>query len=484
MDNDLLHCAVYWKWLDKQIQNKPDPVKTIMRRTMNTATTIISTIADVPFEKLTASLYFFCQDIKIKGFTRLYESQLELAGANPEKFAKGLHKFYNETTVYIKKENLYQQFFDFLALTMRARSMRLTVPEDDLVMNCYQSLLLQNAEYLKPNKFDFSVVICGQSTAGELLVVDDIYPTLDKPAYEIERSIRDGKYKTNKEMIADIEPIYSKYGYKDVYNINEISTLSAVDRIASNQRLAMLPFINEYTFDLLPTTPFSTFAAPFAFLRTSLSADTLVNQLHKRKRTLPSNGVTFIFNDEKMLIRKVLLKEILYDESIHMLFKMETMEGDLCGYYDTKDGFLYHIFNETKGTPLFHNIKCLLLYLYGCAVLQDGEIMQQKLSDVFWYSISERDGIQHLEINMKMYGHGGKLKNVYEKTTLVGRSRNSELYEGELRPIQGFIRRVPEGQTPSEEARARAEALGFDLAINETYVQPFIKNVLHLKLVK
>ena len=49
------------------------------------------------------------------------------------------------------------------------------------------------------------------------------------------------------------------------------------------------------------------------------------------------------------------------------------------------------------------------------------------------------------------------------------------------RAIQGFIRKVGEGRTPSREAVEYAEALGYSLAPDETYVKPFIRRVLRLK---
>ena len=57
----------------------------------------------IPFEELAVSLYFYCQDVNMAQFTRWYEAQLELAGANKEKFATGLHRFFTETAKKIQK---------------------------------------------------------------------------------------------------------------------------------------------------------------------------------------------------------------------------------------------------------------------------------------------------------------------------------------------------------------------------------------------
>lgn len=49
----------------------------------------------------------------------------------------------------------------------------------------------------------------------------------------------------------------------------------------------------------------------------------------KRSSTLPANGAVFEFTSDKDIIRKVLLKETLYGDSIYMLYRLDTCEGDL-----------------------------------------------------------------------------------------------------------------------------------------------------------
>ena len=84
-----------------------------------------------------------------------------------------------------------------------------------------------------------------------------------------------------------------------------------------------------------------------------------------------------------------------------------------------------------------------------------------------------------------MFGRSGKLQNVYaaidEVEEKYGARKGSDKYESEERSIQGFIRKVGQGRTPSEQAVEYARALGYDLEPDETYVRPFIKRVLRLK---
>lgn len=53
--------------------------------------------------------------------------------------------------------------------------------------------------------------------------------------------------------------------------------------------------------------------------------------------------------------------------------------------------------------------------------------------------------------------------------TIAGDDR----YETEVKHISGYIRKLPDGQKASERAVTLAQSLGYDLADNETYVQPF-----------
>lgn len=50
---------------------------------------------------------------------------------------------------------------------------------------------------------------------------------------------------------------------------------------------------------------------------------------------------------------------------------------------------------------------------------------------------------------------------------------DQEIYETEVKHTSGYIRKLPDGQKASERAVTLAQSLDYDLAENETYVQPF-----------
>ena len=499
MQNDLDIAMKYGKWLDKKTKDMPAPMAALLRRTTNTGTCIVSSLRNTSFQQLSTSLYFICQDIQVAGFTRLYEAELELAGVDEEKFVKTLHKFFNDTSRKIKDEDLYQAFFEFMAITSKSRLRRDRTEEQNLVMDCYQSLLLQQSEYLRPNKFDLSVVLCGRTTQGELMTIPDLYPDFDAPAAEIERKTRKGWRPTsNEELERTVVETYYRYGYTQVGSIADMDRIMQMDRIYSHHHCSLMPYINEYTYDMLPDVkkPFTTFATPFFAIQSKpdIQTDDLVEMLRHRSRTLPSNGAHFEFFDTQdelnmktHIISKVHMKEMLYGDTIIMLYKIETICGELSGSYDTKDGYLFSIFQEASDISLYDRIKKFILYLYATQVTRKGPELLNAFTQNFWYGSKEDVPLGEgdtLPFTIHVFGRGGRPENTYrpeEPSRKLGPRAGNDAYEAETRSIQGFVRRVGPGRTPSEEARARGIALGYDLALDETYVQPFIKTVLKLK---
>ena len=153
-----------------------------------------------------------------------------------------------------------------------------------------------------------------------------------------------------------------------------------------------------------------------------------------------------------------------------MLYQLSTVNGDLCGVYETRDGFFYSIFQASEAHGyLGERMEAMILFFYASQVLGD----QYPLTDINKYI--DIQGCS--EISAVAYGQGGKLRNVYDG---VRNPRDGD-YEATETSIQGYIRKLPAGQKASQEAREVAESLGYDLEANETYVRPFIRQQFRLK---
>lgn len=498
MNEVIIQNEAYYQYLlrfEKKAKNMPGPQKTIQRRTISTALMVLQNMEGISFEQMSPSLYYLIQDLPTTKLARLYESQLELAKANEEKFVFGLHKFYNEAVHIIKKEDLYQPFFEFISATMGHRNTTEHGSVASRVNDAYSNLLIQQLEYMRVPKFDFSMVVGGRTTGGELIMVKDRHPNSDAPTDELTSLAQSGAITSNEELEKAIRMLYEKHGIHGIKSCKDVEIMHMEDRAFSSQLATLLPYINEYTYDILPPQETSMRVSAFnlqrLWVKDACPAESdLKDMLRKRNRTLPSNGVRFEFstagNIMKGVYQSVLMREVFYDDQIVMLFRTETDIGTMSGYYIPATGYMAHPLSGIRGnTQIFETTRRLLLVLYASQVTRTGAgyLDPNVFGTFFGDDIAVGFGLD-AGIAVTAYGRGGKLRRTdktEEEVRKLGPRAGSDAYETEPKNIQGFIRKVGEGKTPSREARLLAESLGYDLALDETYVRPFVRNVLRLK---
>lgn len=464
-ENDL-HYKCY-KRAAKRKAGKPTDVQIVMERTFNTAYWILDTIKDIEFTKFIFNVYYICKDISFREIVKLYDAQLELAGIDQDNFVFSLHSFYNRVSTKIRKEGKFREFAEFVGTVMRLKDEK-RGEIDERVIDSYLSLVLQTLEYIRKDKFDLTQCTYGISTDGELLVGKYPYPYSDLPATEYQELVYSGKAPKSKvENLLLMRSLYKKHGY-EINSLDDLEALETTQRTHVNTTMALFPFINEYTFDIVPQSCYNAYFAPLVDMRCLLSnLDNLKDKLQHRHRTLPTNGVLFEIEDAANELKRVLLKEVLHDDSVYLLYRIDTSNGDLAGYYDTSSRYIYSIAREVKIPAPLHNISALVLTLYATQVLNN--ISVEKVSNLFIH------GGQSLRI--KAYGSGGKLRDVYRKENESGKARDLENFDKEDRHINVIIRKLPEGQQASEEAKALAAQYGYELEEGQTFVRPFIRQV-------
>ena len=459
----------WWRRIRKNGKGRPQAATILQLRTLSTAAEIIDWMDKIPFEKISMSLYFFCKDVGMAAFTRAYESQLELAAANPERFGSGLHKFYAEMARKIEKEDLYDLYFEFYYRCVKIRIRAMKGEVNDLVTTAYQNLLIQQLEYLRPDKYDLTRFVAGRKTTGELLLRKETFPNYDLPIYQVRCELEDGRRFANVEE--HLYETFRKAGF-DIWKEEDQIRVIARDKLHTTTCTTMLPFINEYTYDILPQIVHNADCGFLRRIRGLRDLSGLDQALKHRKRTLPTNGARVIFKGNPFL-SEILFKEILYDNSIYMLYRIWTTDGDLSGFYETRDSFFYSVFfGSLDHEFLTSAIRDLVLFCYATLVI-GGEY---RLADIGQYIAI--DGCDAL--NAESYGQGGRLRNVYDAPEGTSLRREGE-YEAAEASIQGYIRRLPPGQKASSEAVELALSLGYELESNETYVRPFIRQVYRLK---
>jgi hypothetical protein len=396
--------------------------------------------------------------------TREYEKQIELAGANPERFVFQLHSFYNAISSKIRKGNLYAELTDFMGTYLElAHKQSADVNKD--VVDAYVNLLMQTMEYIRPDKFEFKQSVIGVTTDGQPICAPQLYHDWDLPGYEIEAGIESGRISRD-EALNEMTRAYEKYGYA-LNTIEDVMGHSEIQKLQDNTIVALMPFINEFTYDIFPKRNYNTWKSPLIRMDTSIDMEDLLSSLKARKKTLPINGVRITFQDPSDEVEELLLKEIVKNNIVFMLYRLSTNNGDVAGYFNTQTGFLYSINLECNEPGTYHRTKKFLLYCYALCVTNRFDDGRDKVFNV------------GMPVGLRLFGIGGKLRAVYDAVApgITPRFRDTDDMESQTREINGYIRRLPSGQQASEAAVEMAKQMGYALESGETYVRPFSKEV-------
>ena len=83
---------------------------------------------------------------------------------------------------------------------------------------------------------------------GKIIESDDIFPNLDLPVYEIERMVAAGQVPSLEAM----QEQYRRWNYS-IDSIEDTEILREQNMYFSYIVQYMIPFVNEYTMDIIPT---------------------------------------------------------------------------------------------------------------------------------------------------------------------------------------------------------------------------------------
>lgn len=459
----------YEKRMEKKMQGKPLAVRIIMSRTFSSAFMILGNIMDIPFENLIFDIYSFCKDPQFVEIIKMFDAELELAGADPEKFIFHLNSFYNDVSNKIKKENKYHEFAEFIGMVVRLQQENKKGLGRE-VIDAYLCIVLQTLEYLREDKFDLSTCAYGVSLDGNLLMGPYPLAFSDLPVIEYKEAIRNGKkFKNFDDQQQFMLNLYKKRGI-NINGMDDLIRLNQTQKIHSVTTIALFPFINEFTFDIVPLQFYNSYEAPLSnLLCPDFDIESMKTSLCHRNRTLPSNGTVFEITDLSGELSGALLKEIVYHDTVYMLYRLDTDKGSLSGYYDTKDMFLFSVTEDARPLTSFNNLSALILSMYATQVLNDfsiDEINKMFLQNGFF-------------LVFRAFGKGGVLENKYHPSEKPQNktSRNPDAYNKEDRYINVIIRKLPAGKQASEEAKQLAVQYGYELEPGQTFVRPFIRQV-------
>ena len=478
---------------DKKYRDKGQTIWVFQRRNLSSACVIASRLREVDFDKATTFMFHLANKAgDCKPIIEAFNSQIELAMVNPDKFIKGYHKFFQELTKPLKKEKKCAIYFKALAYVQECSHNGLVIDgqvEHNLpVENAIVDALMQGTEYLKKQDYDVTNVVVGISTENEPIIIRDPYPLADVPAYYIEALLMGKPYDKNDRKIPKekclemVRTYYEKYGYKDIDTDVKTTLLGTATQIFNNMVLSMATFTNEYNVDMLPNKPLiqytprmmmwwpklNTFKHPTEFYKEAL---------HHRRRTLPANGAVIQFSD-RQFVQEVRLKETCRDNEIVCMYKITTLEGDVAGYYNTNTEWFYSPLDGCHITgcnmqEVIAIVTNLVLWLYTSLACDLPDVLP---TDAAFQGFFQTYG--EVPTDIKFLSFGGKARNYLKKDDEDdGQLRlfDKSKYDATSKNINGFVRRLPAGQKASERSMQIAKSYGFELRDDETYVMPFVR---------
>lgn len=473
---------------DKKYRSKGESIWIFQRRTLSSACQVVATLHDVDFGKASTFLFHLAREAEeCKPIIEAIGSQIELAMANSDKFIKRYHQFLQGFTKPIKMNKDYALYFKAIAYLQECVHSGLTIDgsteSNESVLYAAIDMLMQGAEYLKPQEFDIVNNIVGISTDNEPIVIRDPYPLADAPVYYSEALLNNRPYDKCDSRIPEEKRLdtvisyYNRYGYGNIADFDSINDLALLSHLYTNTVLSMATYVNEYTVDMLPDKPlientpnmWSWWPKPIS---PKYTTEFLKDTLHHRRRTLPANGALLQF-DACQLIQEIKLKETCRDNEIVCLYKVKTKFGDLAGYYNTNAEWFYTLMDRAQFPELVDSITNLILWLYTSLVCDLPDVLPTDASfkNSFATHADAPFGIRCLMIGGKPRDYRKKGNDDDEPLRVFDKSK----YDASSKNINGFICRLPAGQKASERAILIAESYGYELKSDETYVMPFVR---------
>ena len=143
------------------------------------------------------------------------------------------------------------------------------------------------------------------------------------------------------------------------------------------------------------------------------------------------------------------------------------------GFYNTQTKQFVSMFTHTEEqtTLLWNYNENTILWCYDAFVGSDASILPT--------SESYNEYLSDSTAEITFTSIGGKLK-VPTGTKHIRTIAGDDRYETEIKHISGYIRNLPDGQKASDREVTLAQSLGYDLADNVTYVQPFERSSLRI----
>lgn len=444
-------------------QNKPAGQIVLQIRTLFSAIHIAEVLDGIPFEQISYQLYLHAKDVKMEKLIRLFDPYIEMAAVMPSRFIRELHPFYMKIRKTIIND--WNNLCIFMQVCCENNILRIhngdPTPQTprECVLCAYQDILGQLYHYLLPNINNQHLLLVGRRENGEMIEVPDVSPYIDcETVFELMGRL---------PIVEPLRRLSKPYGYQKLSEDEMLMRINS-SNITGNAATFMIPLINDETEEFIFKTPIGGQITKEMFVDKTMYLDNLQDLLVKRNRLLPSQGIEFICEGKTdYFMKSLFLKEIIFNGSLYLMFRVESTEGDITGYYKPENKCLFSPFSFVINEDVQYflsNIHSLILMVYASIVKKEC----YGIADILSYNGTPIYLTRKQQANKNQPG---------EKS----RSFDASKYKYESRFINGFVRKLPDGQIASERARQYAEMIGLELEDGYTYVHPFSKSVLKLK---
>lgn len=437
-------------------------------RAKSSSSAILIMVEQVELDNLISDLFLNIKDEEFKKFLERYEKMLLLAKVNPSKFTSSYYIFLKDNSREIKRKNLFKKFLDF---KLEIETMYQLKEINIYVLNAFLSMLMAQIEYIQP----LGKTICGIDEKGKFMFIPEPYMYLDYPLIEYELN-----YGRNNGIDQDtFRKIARRYGYSlENYDYDNSKSMVFQERYVSNMYSYMCNFINNNTYDILPV-PYADIPPYFnTTIRTYLNSNEYKDMLLKRVYMLPKDGV-LVKTSNVNNIQSILFKEIVVNNIPYMIYKIElTKNKYISGYYNINNQLFtspwsldpWDLVTSKSNSSIENFVLEVYSYLttdiditnpYGLKVVRDIDNY-----------INFEEGIPYIEVFIK----DKKINDIKPNKSYVKHLDKTKFVQIE-KTIDYYIRKLPIGESASEDAKEQARKYGYELKPNETFVRTFTKKV-------
>ncbi len=271
-----------------------------------------------------------------------------------------------------------------------------------------------------------------------------------------------GKEELTSELLYKL---YKPYGY-EIHTLSDIERLESLVKTYDNNTFALVPYINERTMEIVIEQEYQHLM--FNFPRQWKETNFYKEKLRNRNYMLPVTGVVAEYVNAGD-IQKILFMELIYDDEIVLLYRIKTLgNGELSGYFQTKNQTFYSIYEGTTHSEWHYKLENFILENYMIMTCE--------------YDIDRKKNyaIQQVEVldNTFHYPYQPLVKYTYKSRQLKKGSEREKIqryikekYQEEICNRSGYIRKLPKNQKASDEARQYAAELGLSLPEGKTFVR-------------